>query len=1108
MPRDLVVLLASLSLAAGAAAMPKGPYLTLGLGSDRGAAGTPVSVTLEADDAGRALGRGPLSAAALTLCTEQGAPVAWQASELPEGRILLSFLPPEGASTLRVYPTPDPALAPLAPPDAVTVTALADGGFSVGNRCYRVTHDPTKLGGLPSRIEFADGGKVFESFSFNDRLHHAERLGWLLREDPTPTVEVLERGPVCATVRVTARYMQGGKEALGRPRAVYDFHYFAGSPAVLIEARVTQEEPVTWDELHIVELNWPDESFGQWAGGGSATPVPLKADSQSHGCPEWAAVTDGSHVLGVLASRVLVYDGRGGYGTYLHGPWGPLSTTEAAYRLGLYIGTPADGVAAVEGAAKGFGARTTPRIGSWLLATVQAEVEESSSPGLRWAASLAERTLAKGLPGETLRLLTAAQQAARAGADPVAAAVDVRPGERLHTLRAGNLACLLRQWRGEVSLASLYDSRAGRETLAGEQPLWRADIHDAEKHSCPVDSTSFSRCKARAEGDRLVLAWSEPTDERLAGTTAEQVLTTGRDRITAKLTVQAGPTCSLRTVTPLTLELGALGETGEDDALVVPLVSGQRLVNPFERPVDYHGEYPSGWCSMQFGAMYDPRGGLYFGCEDPTAWFKVIGARSDERSVTFETAWSAEDAGLPGNRFEQTGLTAYELFAGDWFDAGRVYRRWLEREAPWWPDRDRADTPQWMKDVAIWALADGAREDCVARVKAMAAYMGVPTAFHWYSWHQIPFDVEYPHYFPTRPGMDEGVRELQAAGVRVMPYINGRLWDSALDDFKSTGIAAATKDEAGNPNIEEYGSGAKLAAMCPTQELWRSTVRDIVLRLTGPEVGVDGVYVDQIAAAAPRWCFDATHGHPVGGGHWWTTDGYWPLLDALREKLHAERSEKMITTECNAEAFANRIDGFLTWHFQYENEVPLFASLYAGRVQLFSRAYNGKDDQSYRMKGAQSLVWGEQIGWISPSIIDHPVNGPYFRRLARMRYALRAFLSVGEMEHPPTVEGDIPDVTSDWAWGGSSMVTYPALQAGAWRAADGRLATIFANTTLEPLSFTWKLDGRYCALKGRLTRVTEDGESEGPAVRTPGKLDVTLGPGEIVAYVGGGAEPR
>ena len=55
------------------------------------------------------------------------------------------------------------------------------------------------------------------------------------------------------------------------------------------------------------------------------------------------------------------------------------------------------------------------------------------------------------------------------------------------------------------------------------------------------------------------------------------------------------------------------------------------------------------------------------------------------------------------------------------------------------------------------------------------------------------------------------MRELQASGTFVMPYINGRLWDTrdrGTEDFEFTKVAlpAVTKDEKGKPYIESYGS--------------------------------------------------------------------------------------------------------------------------------------------------------------------------------------------------------------------------------------------------------------------------------------------------------------
>ena len=101
------------------------------------------------------------------------------------------------------------------------------------------------------------------------------------------------------------------------------------------------------------------------------------------------------------------------------------------------------------------------------------------------------------------------------------------------------------------------------------------------------------------------------------------------------------------------------------------------------------------------------------------------------------------------------------------------------------------------------------------------------------------------------------MRELQAAGAYIMPYINGRLWDTrdkGTTDFQFSAVArpAATKDEAGKPYVETYGSReadgspVQFAVMCPTTQLWQAKVRQTVLRLMN-EYGTKGVYIDQVA---------------------------------------------------------------------------------------------------------------------------------------------------------------------------------------------------------------------------------------------------------------------
>jgi hypothetical protein len=376
---------------------------------------------------------------------------------------------------------------------------------------------------------------------------------------------------------------------------------------------------------------------------------------------------------------------------------------------------------------------------------------------------------------------------------------------------------------------------------------------------------------------------------------------------------------------------------------------------------------------------------------------------------------------------------------------------------------------------------------------------------HWYNWHQIPFDDDYPHYFPTKPGFVEGVAELQAASVRVMPYINGRLWDKDTDDFESVALPGATKGRDGTPYIETYGSGQELAPMCPTQPVWRDKVKEIVLRLVGPECNVDGVYIDQVAAAAPRLCYDASHGHPLGGGHWWTMDGYWPMLTGLLKTMAERYPDKMLTTECSAEPYVQCFDAYLTWHYQHENAVPAVAAVCGEKMLFFSRAYKGNDQLAHRMKNAQALVFGEQLGWGPPEIIDtNPTTAAHLRRCARVRHQLLPYLAHGKLVRPPMVSGDIPDVTADWAWSGTWNVTDSALQRGAWQGEDGSVALIFANSTEEAIDFTWDFNAAAYGLTGDSLKAEEVRETSRTAMEPlPGAFnrEMSLGPLDVVALV-------
>jgi len=522
---------------------------------------------------------------------------------------------------------------------------------------------------------------------------------------------------------------------------------------------------------------------------------------------------------------------------------------------------------------------------------------------------------------------------------------------------------------------------------------------------------------------------------------------------------------------------------------------------------------------MPFMAAYDEalQTGLYVAAHDPWGSTKdlLVESKPLENAVVLAVEHPVPDMGTAGNRFELSGEAVWRLLRGDWFDASVVYRDWVRREAKWYPKltaQGRTDTPSWMRELSVWAQSGTPPSQCVEEVSAFTKYLGPPAAVHWYNWHQIPFDNDYPHYFPPKPGFVDGVRSLQSSGTFVMPYINGRLWDTRdrdTNDFEFSRVArpAVTKDEKGEPYVESYGSKesdgspVRLGVMCPSTALWQKQIGQTVLRLMN-ECGVKGVYIDQIAAAQPTLCFDKTHGHPLGGGHWWT-EGYWQMLEAIRQAMP---KDCMITTECNGEPFIRCFDGYLTWHWQYDGQVPAFPAVYGGAIQMFGRSYGGgaTRDLALRMRAGQQLVFGEQLGWLAPTVVREPGNAEFFRQVVHLRRQLARYLSVGEMARPPKLGGRIPTVRADWQWGGVDWVTTDAVLTGAWHQTNAqRLALIFVNVSTNEVKAQVNYDLRPYGLDSatiRLTTLSPEGPGLSSTAAAPLRRETVFPPQSAVAW--------
>lgn len=691
---------------------------------------------------------------------------------------------------------------------------------------------------------------------------------------------------------------------------------------------------------------------------------------------------------------------------------------------------------------------------------------------------------------------------------------------------AGLFRLIFQRMEGGIRLAALIDLQSGRQWLASESlPFFSLVLKNSlTGEQVEVDAVrGWSEVTIGESPDGFELVLRDP--EAIAPESLEVCLRAAlqENRSALAWTLRVVPKGKTWGVWSAQFPRLAMAEPGENGCLFLPRGPGEAAQNVWRREFDFHQMYPNGWCSMSFFAFYtQPAGGeagrgLYMGFHDPRGSAKDYQLKSDPARgrLEFDCDYPAEGRDRAGNAFEMPGKLVWRFFDGDWYDASILYRDWVLKYGAWIPEgKEREDTPAWFRDSLVWFRLRGDAAFCVPAAKRFAREIGLSVGFHWYNWHLIPYDNDYPHYFPVKPGFIEGVRELQESGIRVMPYINGRLWDTrdrGIEDWQFTeqGLPGATKDENGQPftetyySIEEDGSPVCLAVMCPSTQVWREKLRELTARLFN-ECGVDGIYIDQIAAASPWICMDPTHPHPAGGGSWWN-EAYRDLIDSIRASMP---EDKILTTECNSEPFLSKFDGYLTWHWQYQDQVPAFSVIYGGRIQLFGRSYSrdAMRGQALRMKAGQQLVFGEQIGWVeSAEILEEPESLKFLRRMGLLRRRFHRYFNAGRMFRPPVLLGDNPEVQADWQWLGPWMVTGKSVLASAWGIPEeSRMVLLLVNVgdsqvTLQ-VDFTRTLVEMNPDREWTLLVCPPEGtEKRMPLLRDESTL-LELGPHEAVAW--------
>ncbi len=678
----------------------------------------------------------------------------------------------------------------------------------------------------------------------------------------------------------------------------------------------------------------------------------------------------------------------------------------------------------------------------------------------------------------------------------------------VETISSGEISISIRQFTQGIEVSSI--SRNGTELLNTSTipDLFTLDISGSSVGAFE----GWGDVNTTNTGSELNIQFSNPTNTIAfpTGLVVTVSIATNNEKSEWDISVAGLDNKSLLEVTFPKLNIKANGS----DTFLRPFCSGQEIDNPLASGLNTDLLYPRGsGATMQLSAYYNNSYGIYLTPHDPTAALKSIKTIATGGGLEYFTTYPIPNKTVNGNDWQLPGYFALYTFDGNWYEAAQIYRAWASSEANYWPQTSVARTERQNKlgSIGAWAYMQ-TKNMATARssIEGFHNVVDVPVGILWYDWstNVDGADENYPNYFPEEPGMIDVVTDMQASGdIFIVPYTNGRLFDVTLPDYNTNGEPYATKDENGDVNTQTF-SGNTFAVMCPTQTTWQNTLIDIQDQLTN-RIGVKGSYLDQVCHALGLECMDETHGHDLGGGNFWR-EGYNSIVTSIQS---TQPSDVFITAEGAAEYLNNELDGCYTLAWIHDNLVPVYPAVYTGQIQTFGikSGTSNYDTPQFYAKLATIFNFGIQVGGITTSIhsdsraIAEPARA-YVRKLAKLRYKLREYMSFGKMLKPLIDVSGMGTITSDWLPGEQVRnVTVSVLQQSFWENSVGnKEVIIFTNASkTETLNFTLNYSGTAHGLTGNLKIQKVTAETDDAIVNESNSFtrNITLNPLEEEAYI-------